>query len=263
MGKAEINIFIVLATIILLLFINGIIIFIVQYRKRKIIHEKEKNMLNEQHSHELLHTQLQIQEQTMQDIGREIHDNVGQRLTLAAIYANQLSFENQYPEIQERLTAVGSIINESLAELRSLSKNLANATIEATELKELVENECRRINALNICHASSTFSHNSYDISATVKNFIIRIVQEFTQNSLKHAECTCIDIAFNYSDAGLAVTVADDGQGFDINSNNDKGIGLLNMKKRAELIGADFDLTASGGKGTSLQLFIPANKLNV
>lgn len=263
MGQTEYQTFIILATVILLLFINGIIIFIVQYRKRKIIHEKEKNMLNEQHSHELLHTQLQIQEQTMQDIGREIHDNVGQRLTLAAIYTNQLSFENQYPDIQERLTAVGSIINESLTELRSLSKNLANATIEATELKELVENECRRINALNICHASSTFSHNSYDISATVKNFIIRIVQEFTQNSLKHSECANINISFTYSDEGLAISLADDGKGFDTNGRNDKGIGLHNMKKRAELIGADFVLTAASFKGTSLQLFIPANKLNV
>ena len=83
MGQTEYKIFIVLATLILLVFINGIIIFVFQYRKRKLLHEKEKEMINKQHTQDLLHTKLDIQTQTMQDIGREIHDNIGQRLRLA------------------------------------------------------------------------------------------------------------------------------------------------------------------------------------
>lgn len=263
MGETEYKIFIVLATLILLVFINGIVIFIIQYRKRKLLHEKEKNTMNEQHMQELLEARIEIQSQTMQDIGREIHDNVGQRLTLAAIYAHQLSYENQYPGIQEKITEVGNIINESLAELRSLSKNLANAHAEAGELKTLIENECDRVNALGICKASGSFNKYNYSMSATVKNFILRIIQEFIQNSLKHSDCRNIILVFNYDTSGLNMNATDDGKGFDITEMNSNGIGLQNMKKRAELIGADFSLASEYGKGTTMDIFIPANKLNV
>lgn len=261
MEQSEFKIFIVLATVILLVFINGILVFIMQYRKRKLVHEKEKTMINEQHTEELLQTKLEIQTQTMQDIGREIHDNVGQRLTLAAIYANQLSHENNYPEITGRITEVGNIINESLAELRSLSKNLTHVNTEATELVTLIENECKRVNALNMCEVFYTFNGSNYRISTTVKNFVVRIIQEFIQNSLKHAACKHISLQLNYTIEGLRVTAQDDGIGFNTNIPG-TGIGLQNMKKRAELIGAKFSLTAAINKGTSLELFIPSDKLN-
>ena len=265
MGQTEYKIFIVLATIILLVFINGIIIFIFQYRKRKMAYDKEKEMIAARHTQDLLSTQLKIQEQTMQDIGREIHDNVGQRLTLASIYANQLAYENKYPQINERIEAISSIINESLSELRSLSKSLANSNEQVGELVELVQNECNRVNGLKTCTASCSFNDTGFMISTTVKNFILRIIQEFTQNSLKHAGCRNIFLSFTYTDAGLTVSANDDGAGFDSQAyrqNPDKGIGLLNMRKRAELIGADFSIESELSQGTKLNLFIPVNKLN-
>ncbi len=106
MGKAEITIFIILINAILLIFIIGIIIFIFQYRKRKILHQKEKGIMEEKHRIELLNTQLEIQQQTMQFIGREIHDSVTQKLTLASIYTQHLEFENQYPGLLEKLKGI-------------------------------------------------------------------------------------------------------------------------------------------------------------
>ncbi len=262
MGETEYKIFIVLATLILLVFIGGIITFVVQYHKRKLLHEKEKTTMNEQHRQQLLETRLEIQSQTMQDIGREIHDNVGQKLTLAAIYANQLSFNNQYPQINEKMAEVGKIINESLAELRSLSKSLANTNTGAAELKALTEHECQKVNALNICTVECSFNRNKFNLPATVNNFVIRILQEFMQNSLKHADCRNITIAIEETETGLKVTAKDDGKGFDMNDTTGNGIGLNNMKKRAELIGADYSIQSVTGGGTSMKLFIPAHKLN-
>ncbi len=266
MGEAEFKIFIVLATVILLVFINGIIIFVFQYRKRKVLFEKEKEMMNVLHTQKLLDTQLEIQEQTMQDIGREIHDNVGQRLTLASIYANQLGYENKYPQIDEQVATIGNIINESLAELRSLSRSLTQSNVDAGELAALVENECSRVNGLKVCQAACSFNRKGFAISSTVKNFILRIIQEFIQNSLKHADCKNVNLDFKYSDDGLTIIARDDGRGFDINSyrlNRDKGIGLVNIQKRAELIGATATINSVANSGTTLNLYIPADKLIV
>ncbi len=229
------------------------------------MYEKEKAILNEQHIQDLLYTKLEIQQQTMQDISREIHDNIGQRLTLASIYTNQLDFERQYPMANERINAIGKIINESLSELRRLSKNLQNGNEEIAELEDLIQNECKRVNALNICKVECRFNETNFRISTTIKNFILRIIQEFLQNSLKHANCRNVTLDFDYRDTGLFIHVKDDGVGFDINSYNETktdGIGLSNMKKRAELIGADFSLKSALHKGTNLNLFIPLSKLN-
>ena len=132
-------------------------------------------------------------------------------------------------------------------------------------MEELVQNECDRVNALNICKVECRFNETNLKISTTIKNFILRIIQEFLQNSLKHANCKNITLDFDYRDTGLFIQVKDDGVGFDINIYDEiknEGIGLSNMKKRAELIGADFSLNSVLHKGTNLNLFIPLSKLN-
>jgi len=174
-------------------------------------------------------------------------------------------FEGSYPQITEQVTAISAILNESLADLRSLSKNLTNPHAQFTELKDLIDGECKRVNRLNVCRVDYVFTDTNFTISATIKNFILRIIQEFIQNSLKHANCTHVSLDFNHTPEGLDIKANDNGEGFDIESYRDdenKGIGLENMKKRAELIGATFSLDSIIKKGTMLNLFIPANKLN-
>jgi signal transduction histidine kinase len=267
MGQAnEYLIFIVLSSLIMLVFITGIIIFTFQYHKRKLQHEREKLLMNEQHKHDLLNAKLEIHEQTIQDIGREIHDNTGQKLTLASIYAHQLAYEKQYPDIQTKMQHIGTIIDQSLKELRLLSKSLTEYNTDGDELKNLIIAECTQVNALNICDARFTMNESDFKLSNTVKNFVLRIIQEFIQNSLKHAHCKNIILKINYNKLGLEVSAMDDGVGFDgYKSNSDEraGIGLLNMKKRAELIGADYHFESNLKKGTFLELKIPANKLYV
>lgn len=265
MGKAEINNFIILATIILLIFIVGIIVFILQYHKRKLAYEKEKAIINEQHIQDLLNTKLEIQSQTMADVGREIHDNIGQRLTLASINANKLLFENQYPAIKEQVAEISKVLNESLNDLRSISKNLTNISAEVVGFRDIIENECKRVNNLKMCTAACYFNTTDFTISTNKENFLLRIIQEFMQNSLKHSNCKNIRIDFNYTDKGLEGTVQDDGVGFNMDHVARKpkpGIGLSNMKKRAELMGASYSLNSVINEGTSLHIFIPIDKLN-
>ncbi len=263
--KYQILLISILATLIILVFIGGMIIFIFQYHKRKLVHEKEKALINEQHLQDILNTKLEIQNQTMQDIGREIHDNIGQKLTLASIYANKMTYENKFPEQTSQISAIALILSESIDELRSLSRNLTNTNVEIEELKVLIENECRRVNDLNICKLAYSFNESDYSISNTVKNFILRIIQEFLQNSLKHSKCRNIVLNFEHSMDGLDIGIMDDGIGFvkgEQDNKSRKGIGLMNMKKRAELIGADFSMSSVIDKGTTLKLFIPDNRLN-
>lgn len=257
MEQTEIISFIIFGNIILLVFITGIILFFIQYRKRKSAHEQEKAMMSENHAKELLAAQLEIQQQTMQHIGREIHDNVGQKLTLASLYAQQLSFENKAPHINDKIVNIGAIINESLSELRQLSKSLTDDFIAQSNITELVERECQAVNRLQKVKVVFTTNSNSIQLNYQQKNILLRVVQEFLQNSMKHADCRNIRIDTATGEGVLVVSLSDDGKGFSLHQQPSQGIGLNNIKKRIQLLGGSFKLDSGEGTGTHLQISIP------
>jgi signal transduction histidine kinase len=257
MQQTEIISFILFGNIILLIFIAGTVLFIIQYRKRKKEHIKEKIMISEKYTKELLSTQLEIQQQTMQHIGREIHDNVGQKLTLASLYTQQLSYENKAPQITDKIETISNIINESLSELRSLSKSLTDNTIADKNIEELIAQECKNVNQLQKCRVDFSFSGRMMKLDYQAKNILLRIVQEFLQNSMKHSGCTTVCIKLEQAEQHFFLLLEDDGKGFDPDIVKYKGIGLTNMKKRTESIGGTLKLTAQPEKGTQINITIP------
>lgn len=248
-------------TIILIAFAITVLAVMIIYRKRKLEHAREIAHMNEQFAHELLQAQFEVQQLTMQHIGQEIHDNVGQKLTLASIYLHQL--ETEHGLLQQKIHNTLSILNESLHELRLLSKNLTDASFLDTNLFELVRNECAKIEATGHCKASLHSNVDYIDTSQALKSFVLRILQEFLQNSLKHAACTAIDIHLHQGETNLEIKATDNGRGFvPAEAEAASGIGLRNMRKRAQMIQAGFVLESSPGKGTNMHLHIPLQKLN-
>ncbi len=256
MGEKETIILIIASLIAILLLCIAFIVILLIHRNRKLLYAKETHELYETHQQELLTSQLEIQQQTMQHIGREIHDNVGQKLTLASLYTQQLEFTNQYPVINEQLVAIGSVINESLTELRSLSKSLTDANTLNISLQKLIQTECKKIDATGNCKTHFSSNETETNINPSTKNIVLRMVQEFLQNSLKHSQCKLITIQLNNTAAGIILFLKDDGKGFNTNQPA-KGIGLQNIAKRAATLNAQLTLQSTIGKGTSLKLLIP------
>ena len=257
MEQTETVAFIIIATIILFVFIIGIILFMLQYRKRKLEHENEKTMINQKHTQELLSTQLEMQTQTMQHIGREIHDSVGQKLTLASLYTQQLAYENKAPLVTDKIENISSIINESLQELRKLSKTLTDDSIAQNDITTLLQEECTKINALQKCIVTVESACSDIKLSYQTKSILLRVVQEFLQNSIKHSLCKNIIISLNATTTVLQLQLQDDGKGFDANTIKANGIGLSNMEKRIKLIGGTFELKSILQSGTTAHIQIP------
>ena len=257
MDETKYIIILIIFNLIFISFIGAIIIFIREYRIKKKAHQKELEFVDICHKQELLETQVEIQMQTMQHIGREIHDNIGQKLTLASLYTQQLAFENKAPQVNKSIKNIAGIINESLSELRLLSKSLTDNSIELHSISELIENECKKINALKKCVVHFTKDSKTKIESYQIKSIIFRITQEFLQNSIKHANCKNIFVLLKDIDNTLVLTLKDDGKGFNVNTLNADGIGLKNMKKRTELIGGQFKLESLDQKGTTLTIALP------
>lgn len=257
MGKAELIITIILFNTFFVMFAVAVAIYIRNYRQRKREYLNEIEVKNEIHQRELLSTQLEIQQATMQQIGRELHDNIGQKLTLVSLYVQQMLYENKVPEASERIDQVSQIINQSLQDLRSLSKTLTDDNISQKEIITLIQEEVDNTNSLKKCRISFEHNFDQLDLGFVHKNLLLRITQEFIQNSIKHSHCKNIFISLNTSEKALwELTIRDDGIGFDIHQTKSNGIGLTNMKNRAEIIGADFLLQSEKNAGTQLNIIL-------
>jgi signal transduction histidine kinase len=247
--------------IVLVAFVLTVLAVMLIYRKRRVEHEHQIALMNEKFTKEVLQIQLEVQQNTMQYIGREIHDNVGQKLTLAFLYTQQLQIDNK--ELETKVQTIGSVVNDSLADLRNLSRGLIDVTaMEQLDLSEIIKRECDKVQSTGLCGVNFTSVINGVRISPTIKNFVLRIFQEFIQNSIKHSECSSLQVELSMKSEGLELTSRDNGKGFLINDGMyNGGIGLMNMKKRAEIIGASILIQSHPGEGTKMSLLIPKDKL--
>lgn len=255
MGKTEVILFFILTNIAVLILIAGLIIFIFKYRSRKIRHEEELKNIEELHGAELMNTELNMRQQTMSYIGKEIHDSVAQKLTLASIYAHKMELKSEGKAYDN----ISKIIDEALFELRMLSRTLVDNKLQSETLEDLIKAECDRVNAMDICEIHLTASQIP-ELDISVKGPLFRIVQEFIQNSIKHSACSNIYIDLLYKQNVLNLSIKDDGKGFNIKELRHRGIGLDNMRSRTLKLGGTFEIDSKETHGTSLSISLPVVK---
>ncbi len=218
---------------------------------------KENKSAELNHEMQLGLVQLESQQETMKNIGVEIHDNVGQKLTLASLYTQQLAFENTAPQITGKITNVGSIINESLAELRQLSKSLTSDRITGNSIQILLRQEREKLKGIVNCEVFYNEADSANELNYQVKTILLRIVQEFIQNSIKHSKCNNIIIRLAVTPLKINLNLSDDGIGFQVGKLSGNGIGLRNIKDRVKLLVGEFKLTSAPSTGTELNIIIP------
>lgn len=240
------------------LFVVGtlIIVFFITFQKRKNKLLLDKIKQQQLFEEEIAKTQIEIQEQTLKNIGQDLHDNVGQLLSVANMQLSMLS--RQVPtDLAESFSETKGIVKESLQELRGLSKSLNSDVIAHHGFQESVHNEIERFNKLGLLQAE-LFVNGNPDLLSETKDTIIlfRIVQEFFSNTIKYSEASHLKVDINYGNDFMLVNVSDDGVGFDMNTVK-HGAGLLNMKSRAALIDATIRLSSKPKAGVQLELKYP------
>jgi len=256
--KEELLLIIYFIVVILLLTTFAIVFFITfQKRKNKLLQEKFE--AEKRFERELTQSRLEIQEQTLKNVGWELHDNIGQLLSVANIQLNILSGVIE-AESRSRVTDIKEIVASSLQEVRSLSKSLNNEVINYAGLEASVRNELARFERLNMINTKLEIKGDPYDLSQKDAIILFRILQEFFSNVIKHSKADLLVVSFNYTPERLEVSASDNGKGYDPESIT-KSSGLINMESRAELIKTKFILLSSRNTGTSLSLSYPTSRI--
>lgn len=252
-------------TIFLLIVATGIIMLVLVYQKKQLQYFREKEQLKVVYEKEILGAQLEIQEQTLKNISQEIHDNIGQGLSLAKLNINTIN-SNDLAGLQDKINTSKHLITKAIQDLRDLSKSLDTDYITELGLVRSVEYELELIKKSGSYSVSLDVEGKIYRLDAQQELIIFRIAQEVLHNIIRHAKATCIKVLMNFKTDSVSLQVIDNGIGFDatqLNTNNYQGfgLGLRNMYNRAKIINADFKLTSTLKKGTTVTLTLESDKV--
>lgn len=242
-----------------------IIIFIFLYQRRYYRYKQERIQLQSQFQETLLQSQLEIQEQTLKTISQEVHDNIGQVLSLAKLNLSTMDIARQ-DELQEKIVDSKKLVSKAIQDLRDLSKSMNTDNIEAIGLLGTLQYEMEMVRKTGFL-AQLNVEGIVIRLQPQKELIVFRIIQEILNNIMKHAEATSIDTRLIYNEKEVKIIITDNGKGFDLeplnkNTTSGFGLGIRNMHNRAKLIGADFTMNSIIGKGTVVVVAIPLNNQN-
>ena len=244
MFQEDDKLLLVLVGVMILVAFSMVLLFIVfNNRKNKLL--QEQILEKKKFENELAETQIEIREATLRNISWELHDNIGQLMTLAKIHLQ--NSKSDPDKIEETVQILGN----ALQEVRALSKSINPESLKNMSLLEAIHNEMNRFERMKFIQTEYKIQGNPFEIPNKVEIIIFRILQEFFSNTIKHSRGTSLSVLVQFSENKLIIHSKDNGIGFDEN-NDFTGIGLKNMKTRAKLIDAQLTLNSSASEGTEL-----------
>lgn len=209
------------------------------------------------HQQELTSSVIEAQERERSQLGRELHDNINQVLTTIKLYTElMLSDDQKSPEL---LTKSSYYLQKCIDEIRSISKRLSAPSIGKISLEDSIMELTHSINLTNkITVDYSIDDLTAVPISEELHMTIYRILQEALNNVMKHAHATKVSVKLTWHPKKkcLELIVEDNGKGFDLNAKR-KGIGLSNIKSRAENMQGRIKIDSVPGEGCKLAARFP------
>ena len=240
----------VLLTSIFSAFLVGCVIyFVVLYRNRQVKNKKEQEEREAIFQQELLKTQVEIQEQTFEQISKEIHDNITQVLSFVKLTMRSLG--NGLDEANKaKLNDSRELLSQTIIDLRDMSKSMSFEHIATAGLAKAIEKEVERMNKSDVIKVSYATEGKIYSLGEQRELVLFRILQESINNALKHSGAKHFNISLQYREDLFNLTLKDDGSGFTPASvENKSGSGLRNIENRAAMIGGKATIDSAPGKG--------------
>ncbi|MBL0052216.1 MAG: sensor histidine kinase [Bacteroidetes bacterium] len=251
MGQTGLTVFIVLAAIIFFLFIAGLFIFIFQYRKRKIIFEKEKQLI-------ALESILKGQEEERTRMAKDLHDSLGGMLSGIKLNLSSLKGNIMLDEKDSSLFYKSILqLDNAIAEMRRVAHNMMPEALLRLELAEAMQDYCDSINESRMVKMKYTQLGITNPIEKSMEVTLYRIIQELSNNAIKHASAKNILIQLSKNENTLTLIVEDDGIGFNsAQLANYLGNGLQNVQSRVDYIKGRFEIESYPNKGTTISIEI-------
>ncbi len=198
---------------------------------------------------EALNAELEGQKNERKRIAKELHDRLGSLLAGTKMqftaFASKVGDEEKQAQIEE-------LLKEAMAEVRNVSHDLYNPRLLSDGLPGSIKRLCETVNYEGLS-AKFTLIDNLPPMPNELKSTVFKIFQELLANIIKHSKATSVSVTISYEGKELILRVTDDGVGFNP-SKAEGGLGLKNIKERAQQVGGRIKIDSNPGKGTVSEL---------
>jgi len=201
-----------------------------------------------------------IREEERTNIAREIHDELGQQLTVLKMDVAWLNkrFHGTDEKVNQRLKDLLVMLDETVQSVRRISSQLRPSLLDDLGLTAAMEWQLGEFEKRAGIKTSFNAPHDEIPIPEAAKTALFRIFQESLTNVVRHSGAKKLAVSLKEADHSLVMTIADNGKGFDPQKVGDKKtLGILGMKERTEMIGGTYVINSMPGQGTSVIVSVP------
>lgn len=253
----EDNLILLIVSFVLLLLIMVLIMFtlftIYHKRKQKMLIEKEES--KRLYEKQLALSKVEMQEETLKNISQELHDNIGQLLSVTKM---QLNMIKPLSDLEDNALVSDSraTIDSALSEVRQLSRLLNTDYIKFSGLLNSVKIETERINRMKYIKVNYKVEGNPEKLKEKDEIILFRIVQELISNVIKHSKARNLNVWLTFTEIELEIIIEDDGIGMS-EKNQSYGLGYNNLISRAQMLKSNIIFTNKSTGGLHVKIIYP------
>ena len=205
---------------------------------------------------------IQAQELERSRLARELHDNIGQQLTLLLLRLEVVKQRVEVP-MPELGQEIGSAIETAATlsrDVQGLSHRLHSTQLTHVGLEAAARAVCKELSERTTVDVRFHSKSSLADLTEDVSLCLYRVLQEALQNAVKHSRSRHIDVWLGNDASGVELIVRDSGIGFEPNTaSQGRGLGLVGMKERLKSVGGELTIDARRSAGTTIRARVPLN----
>ncbi|MFC0518953.1 sensor histidine kinase [Mucilaginibacter angelicae] len=253
---------IIISTLLILVLVGMVVYYLFLYQQKRFLHEKQVQELHDTFTQTLLQSKLEIQEVTLDHIAKELHANFSQLVSLININLSTI-LPHSSDEAREGILETKSLAKQLLLELKALSASLNTDHIMHIGFIAALNNELNRMAKTKKFNVTFSKTGEEYRLRPEHEIILFRLCQEVLNNIVNYSQAELVTAALNYQEGLFELEISDNGIGFDAGEvtkpeSGKASTGLLNIRKRAALIGAEVMIESAPGAGSRVSIRIPS-----
>ncbi|MFT3749659.1 MAG: PAS domain S-box protein [Agriterribacter sp.] len=202
----------------------------------------------------------EVRETERKNIAREIHDELGQQLTVLKMEIAWIikKLDKNEKNVEVKLTELLDTIDGTMTAVRRICAELRPTVLDDIGLEAAMEWHIKQFQQATGIKVKLISVSEDFHISSDIKTALFRIFQESLTNIARHANASTVQVDLSKENELITLMIADNGRGFDMAiADQKRTLGILGMKERSLALGGEYNINSKPGKGTTIWVSIP------
>ncbi|MFT4017745.1 MAG: PAS domain S-box protein [Agriterribacter sp.] len=202
----------------------------------------------------------EVRETERKNIAREIHDELGQQLTVLKMEIAWMikKLEVNEKNVEVKLTELLDTIDGTMTAVRRICAELRPTVLDDIGLEAAMEWHIKQFQQATGIQVKLLSATEDFHIPADIKTALFRIFQESLTNIARHANASVVQVDLSKKEGFITLMITDNGRGFDMAiADQKRTLGILGMKERSLALGGEYKINSKPGKGTAIRVSIP------